>query len=55
MEIGAKVMIDCKDKAEVVKVLKNGKIKVKFWVQTFGMIKPELWTETYRAERITAC
>ena len=54
MQAGDKVMIDGKDKAEVVKVLKSGKIKVAFWVQTFGMTKPELWTETYRAERVSA-
>ena len=54
MEAGTKVLIDGKDKAEVVKALKNGKVKVQFWVQTLGMLKPELWTDTVRAERMVA-
>jgi hypothetical protein len=52
MKTGCKVLIDGKDRAEVVKVLKNGKVKVSFWVQAFGMTKPELWTDTVRAERL---
>jgi hypothetical protein len=54
MQVGDKVLIDGKDKAEVVKVFKNGKVKVSFWVQSFGMVRPELWTETCRAERLSA-
>ena len=37
---------------EVLKVFKNGKVKIQFWVHTFGMVSPQLWTETVRADRL---
>lgn len=55
MTTGDKIKIDGKDCGEVVRVLKNGKIVVSFWVQTSFMRHPELWRETFRAERIIPC
>lgn len=52
--IGQKVMLDNETKAEVVKVFKNGKVRISFWVQTSFMIRPELWTDNVRAARLTA-
>jgi len=52
MEIGQKVTMKDGTKAEVVKVFKNGKVKIQFWIQTFGMINPELWTDTVKADRL---
>lgn len=40
--------------AEVVKVYKNGRCKIAFWVQTFGMTKPELWNETVPCKSLEA-
>lgn len=53
-EVGQKVILDNETNAEIVKVLKNGKIKISFWVHGFAMIKPELWTDTVRAARLAA-
>jgi len=50
---GQKVILDNSTKAEVVKVFKNGKVKISFWVHGFAMIRPELWTDTVRANRLT--
>lgn len=50
---GQKVILDNDTKAEVVKVFKNGKVKISFWVQTTLMLRPELWTDTVRAARLT--
>ena len=38
--------------AEVVKVFKNGKCRVAYWVMVRG--KPELWKETIRCSRLEA-
>ena len=54
MTAGDKVLIDGTQVAEIVKVFKSCKAKVAFWVQTTGMIQPELWTETVRIARLTA-
>ena len=54
MQDGDKVFIDGTQIAEIVKIFKNCKAKVSFWVQTSGMIHPELWTETVRIARLTA-
>ena len=40
---GDKVLMFGKDHAEVIRVYKNGKVRVSFWVQAQGMIEPELW------------
>ena len=40
---GDKVLMFGKDRAEVVRVFKNGKVRVAFWVQTPLMRNPELW------------
>lgn len=50
---GQKVILDNSTKAEVVKVFKNGKVQIRFWVHGFAMIRPELWTDTVRANRLT--
>ena len=54
MRQGDKVLIDGTQVAEIVKIFKNRKSKVSFWVHTFGMIQPELWTETVHTARLTA-
>jgi hypothetical protein len=53
-EVNQKVTLDNETNAEVVKVLKNGMVKISFWVQSGFMIKPELWTDTVKAKRLTA-
>lgn len=53
-EVGQKVTTQFGRKAEVVKVLKNGKVKIKIWVQGGFMSKPELWNDTVRAETLVA-
>ena len=40
---GDKVLMFGKDRAEVVRTFKNGKVRVAFWVQAQGMRNPELW------------
>jgi len=54
MQEGDKVFINGTQIVEIVKIFKNRKAKVSFWVQTSGMIQPELWTETVRIARLTA-
>jgi hypothetical protein len=50
---GDKVLIFGKDRAEVVRVFKNGKVRVAFWVQTLGMTTPELWQDNVWASILT--
>lgn len=52
--VGQKVTTQFGHKAEVVKVLRNGKVKIEMWVQGGFMTKPELWKDTVRAETLVA-
>jgi len=37
---------------EVIQVLKNGKIKIAYWVHGGFSTKPELWKDTFRPESV---
>ena len=37
-------------KAEVLRVFKNGRVRIAFWVQSLGMTEPKLWKETVSAK-----
>ena len=51
---GTKVLLTDGTKAEVVKVFKNGKVKVRFWLDVPCKVHPVLWTQTVRAAEVTA-
>lgn len=54
-KVGDKVKFwDGKQVGEVVKVLRNGKIKVAYWMQGGFMTEPELWKDTFKPEELEA-
>ena len=37
---------------EVTRIFKNGRVEVAQWVQTLGMLHPQLWKTTYSAKSV---
>jgi preprotein translocase subunit YajC len=37
---------------EVTRIFKNGRVEVAQWVQTMGMLQPQLWKSSYSAKSV---